>query len=90
MKFFLRLKGTVKEKRRGYWMKSENLRFAPITIFYFAFLIEIIDNVIKYYSPYSSYYVTITSANSSTVYWSHDFRLYHMTTLLHCHWLKLW
>ena len=54
MKFFLRLKGTVKEKRRGYWMKSENLRFAPITIFYFAFLIEIIDNVIKYYSPYSS------------------------------------
>ena len=50
----------------------------------FAFLIDIIDNIIIY-SPYSPYYVTRTSANDSAVQWSRDFRLYHMTTILHCH-----
>ena len=38
--------------------------------------------------PYSPYYVTRTSANGSAVYWSCDFSLYHVTTILHCHWLK--
>ena len=38
--------------------------------------------------PYSPNYVTRTSANGSAVYWSCDFSLYHVTTILHCHWLK--
>ena len=60
----------------------ETLRFAPII--FFAFLIDIINNIITY-SPYSLYYVTRTSANDSAVYWSHDFRLYRVTTILHDH-----
>jgi len=32
--------------------EPENLRFAPIIFFYFAFLIDMIDNIITY-SPYS-------------------------------------
>ena len=51
--------------------------------FYFAFLIDIIDNIITY-SPYSPYYIIKSSANGSAVYWSHDFRLYHVTMILHC------
>ena len=39
--------------------------------FYFAFLIDIIDNIITY-SPYSLYYVTRTSANGSAVSLSRD------------------
>ena len=34
--------------------EPENLRFAPIIFFYFAFLIDMIDNIITY-SPYSLY-----------------------------------
>jgi len=34
--------------------------------FYFAFFIDIIDNILTY-SPYRPYYVTITSANDSQV-----------------------
>ena len=46
--------------------KHENLRFAPalFIILNFAFLIDIIDNIITY----SPYYVTRTSANGSAVY----------------------
>ena len=59
--------------------------FDPIIIF--LFLKDIISNVITY-SPFGPYYVTRTSANGSAVYWSQwsrDFRLYHVTTILHCH-----
>jgi len=50
--------------KRLYPNRSKNLRFANIIfIFYFAFLIDIIDNIITY----SPYYVTITSANDSAV-----------------------
>ena len=52
-------------------------------IFNFAYLIDKIDNIIKY-SPYGPCYVTRTSANGSAVYWSRDFRLYHATIILHC------
>ena len=51
--------------------------------FYFAFLIDIIDIIIRY----CPYYFTRTSANGSAVYQSRNFRLYHMTTILNCHWL---
>ena len=46
--------------------EPENLRFAPVIKLnsYFAFLIDIIDNIITYYSPY---YVTRTSTNGSAV-----------------------
>jgi len=40
---------------------------------FFAFLIDIINNTITY-SLYNLYYVTITSANGSAVYWSRDCR----------------
>ena len=57
--------------------EPENLRFAPVIIFYYwAFLIDIIDNIITY----NPYYVTRTSANGSAVNWSSDFCLYHVTT----------
>ena len=39
--------------------------------FYFAFLVDIIDNIITY-SPYSPYYVTRTSANGSALSLSCD------------------
>jgi len=39
--------------------------------FNFSFSIDIIDNIIAY-SPCKPYYVTITSANGSAVYWSRD------------------
>ena len=54
-------------------MNPENLRFAPVKIFNFnfAFLIDIIDNIITY-SLYSPYYVTRTSTNGRAVYWSRD------------------
>ena len=45
-------------------------------------------NIITY-SPYSPYYVTRTSTNGNVVYWSRDFRLYYVTRILHCHWLKM-
>ena len=53
--------------------EHENRRFAPVIIFnfYFAFLIDVIDNIITY-SLYSPYYVTKTSANGSALYWSRD------------------
>ena len=58
--------------------EPENLRFAPVIIFYYwAFLIYIIDNIITY-CPNSPYYVTRTTANGSAVKWSLDFRLYHV------------
>ena len=69
--------------------KSENLRFAPESFnFYFAFLIDIIDDIITY-SPDTQYYVTITSANDSAIFWSRDFRLYHMTRILQFHRWKI-
>ena len=40
--------------------QPENLRFAPVIIILFLFL-----SLILLYSPYCSYYVTITSANGS-------------------------
>jgi len=58
--------------------KPENLRFAPIIILFilhFAFLIDIIDNIITI-SPHN---VNRTSAKGSAVYWSRDFSLYHVT-----------
>ena len=54
--------------------------------FNFAFLIDITDNIITY----SPYYGTRTSANDSAVHWSHNFRLYHVTRILHNHLLKFW
>jgi len=56
--------------------------------FYFAFLFDIIYNIITY-SPYSPYFVTRPSSNGSALYWSRDFRLYDVTKILHCQWLKL-
>ena len=52
----------------------------------FAIFIDIIENIITY----SPNYVTRTSANGSAVYWSRDFRLYYVTIILKCHWLKFW
>ena len=63
--------------------------FASIIYIFFAFLIYIIDFIIIF-TPYSLYYVTKTSANGRAVYWSRDFRLYHVTMILNCHWLKFW
>ena len=71
-------------------ISHSNLKMSGLLLlyfFYFAFLIDIIDNIITY-SPYSLYYVTRASANGSAVYWSRNFRLYHVTMILHCHWLK--
>ena len=70
-----------------------NLRISGLLLlysfnFYFAFLIDIIDNIITF-NPYCPYYVTRTSANGSAVYLSRDFRLYHVKAILYCHWLKL-
>ena len=61
--------------------EPENLRFAPIIYFLIIlhFLIDLIDNIITYNSPYSPYYVTRTSANGSAVYWSREFLLYRLT-----------
>ncbi len=42
------------------------------------------------YSPYSPYYVTRTVAKGSAVSLSCDSRPYHVTTILHFHWLKFW
>ena len=61
--------------------KPENLRFSPIIIFFLAFLIDIIDNIITY-SPYSPHYVTRTSANGSAVSLSLD---KDGNCILHCH-----
>ena len=77
--------------------EPENLRFAPVIIFnfYFAFLIDIIDNIITY-SLYSPHYVTKnvgqwqcsiitspkTSANDSEVNWSRDTRDNYTTTII--------
>jgi len=52
------------------------------------YLIFILHFIITFY-PYSPYYVTSTSANGSAVYWSHDYCLFYVTKILHCHWLKL-
>ena len=62
----------------------ENLRF----VFYFAFLIDIIDIIT--YSLYSPYYVTRTSTNDSAVSLSRDTDGNHVTSILHYHWLKFW
>ena len=72
-------------------ISHRNLRISGLLLlyFHFSFLIDIIDNIITF-NPYSPYYVTMsTSANGSAAYWSRDFRLYNVTTILHCHWLKL-
>ena len=69
----------------------KNLRISGLLLlyFHFSFFIDIIDNIITF-NPYSPYYVPMrTSANGSAACWSRDFRLYHVTTILHCHWLKL-
>ena len=66
--------------------KPVNLRFAPL-LFFFAFFIDIIDDIITY-SPPSPNYVTITLANGSAVYWSRYFSLYHVTSKPHSHWWK--
>ena len=58
--------------------EHENLRLAHV---YFAFLIDIVDNI-NIYSLYSSYYVTRTSANSSAVSLSHVSRDQYSALLL--------
>ena len=35
-------------------------------------------------------YILSYTVQIQTVYWSLDFRLYHVKTILHCHWLKFW
>jgi len=37
------------------------------------------DYIVLLCSPYSPYYVTRTSANGSAVYWSRNFRIYHVS-----------
>ena len=71
--------------------EPEYLRFALFIIFnfYFAVLIDKIDNIITY-SPYNPYYFTRNLANGSAVYWSRDTDGNHVTSILHCHWLKFW
>ena len=72
-------------------MKPENLRFTHIIIFilHFAFLIDIINNIITC-SPNGPYFVIITSANGSALSLSRGIDGYHVTSKLHCHWLKYW
>jgi len=66
-------------------ISHRSLRISGLLLFFFfAFLIDINDKIITY-SPYCPYYVTRTSANGSAVYWSRDFHLYHVTTILHCY-----
>ena len=55
-----------------------NLRISDFK--YFAFLIDIIDNIITY-RPYSPYYVTLTSANDNTVSLSRSTDYNHVTAL---------
>ena len=64
-------------------ISHRSLRISGLLLFFFI-LIDINDKIITY-SPYCPYYVPRTSANGSAVYWSHDFRLYHVTTILHCY-----
>ena len=64
--------------------KPVNLRFAPL-LFFFAFFIDIIDDIITY-SPPSPNFVTITLANGSAVYWSCDTDGNHVTNIP----LNLW
>ena len=56
--------------------EPENLRVAAIIIFniYFAFLINIIDNILLHILLIVRITSPGTSANGSAVYWSHDFR----------------
>ena len=62
----------IQQKRNQYEnyyyipQEPENLRFASVIIFFFAFLIDIFDNIITF-SLYSPYYVTRTSINGSAV-----------------------
>ena len=48
-----------------------------------------IDNIITF-NPYSPYYVKITSANDNAVLLPRGTDGNHMTSTLHCHWLKYW
>ena len=64
-----------------YAILYKSCRFKQIIFSKFAFLIGIIDHI-NTFNPYSPYYVTSTSANGSAVYWSRDFRMYNLTTIL--------
>ena len=64
-------------------LKTTSLRISGL-LFYFAFLIDIIDNFITY----NLYYVTRTSANASAVSLSRNKDGNRVTSILHCHWLK--
>ena len=55
------------------------LRILGLLLFYFVFLIDIIDNIITN-SPYNPYYVTRTLANGSAVSLSRDTDGNHVTT----------
>ena len=66
-------------------ISHRNLRISGLPLlsffnFYFAFLIEIIDNIITY-SSYSPNYVTRTLANGSAVLLSRDTYGIHVTSI---------
>ena len=52
-------------------LRISDLFLLKLFNFHFAFLIDIIANIITY-SLYSPYYVTRTSTNGSAVYWTCD------------------
>ena len=72
-------------------LSHRSLRISGLLTLYFLFciLVDTIDNIITY-SPYSPYYVTRTSANGSTVLYIICTLLYHVTSMLHCHWREFW
>jgi len=59
-------------------ISDRSLRILGLLLFYFVFLIDIIDNIITN-SPYNPYYVTRTLANGSAVSLSRDTDGNHVT-----------
>ena len=81
----LKIKGDIMGKKLIFSKYATNLktiishRSLRISGFFFAFLIDIVNNI-----PCSPYYVTRTSANGSAVYWSRDTGGNHVTSILDC------
>ena len=61
-------------------ISDRSLRILGLLLFYFVFLIDIIDNIITN-SPYNPYYVTRTLANGSAVSLSRDTDGNHVTNI---------
>ena len=66
-KYATNLKTTISHRS----LRISDLLLLYFLNFYFAFLVDIIDNIITY-GLYSPYYVTRTSTNGRAVYWSCD------------------